>query len=100
MLKIIGFYCHNHDNRKAIWHHGKDDSDSGKGKENGWHRYGKDKKNEGRNYSHSRGPRIVVFLNQRYIMKQQIIAYRSGAHLQLACWNQLHIEYQRSTSMG
>lgn len=44
-------------------------------------------------------PRLL-FLNQRYIMKQQIIAYRSGAHLQLACWNQLHIEYQRSTSMG
>lgn len=42
----------------------------------------------------------LLFLNQRYIMKQQIIAYRSGAHLQLACWNQLHIEYQRSTSMG
>lgn len=42
----------------------------------------------------------LLFLNQRYIMKQQIIAYRSGAHLQLACWNQLHIEYLRSTSMG
>ena len=42
----------------------------------------------------------LLFLNQRYIMKQQIIAYRSGAHLQLACWNQLHIEYQRSTSTG
>lgn len=42
----------------------------------------------------------LLFLNQRYIMKQQIIAYRGGAHLQLACWNQLHIEYQRSTSMG
>ena len=42
----------------------------------------------------------LLFLNQRYIMKQQIIAYRSEAHLQLACWNQLHIEYQRSTSMG
>ena len=42
----------------------------------------------------------LLFLNQRYIMKQQIIAYRSGVHLQLACWNQLHIEYQRSTSMG
>lgn len=42
----------------------------------------------------------LLFLNQRYIMKQQIIAYRSGAHLQLACWNQLHIEYHRSTSMG
>lgn len=42
----------------------------------------------------------LLFLNQRYIMKQQIIAYRSGAHLQLACWNLLHIEYQRSTSTG
>lgn len=42
----------------------------------------------------------LLFLNQHYIMKQQIIAYRSGAHLQLACWNQLHIEYQRSTSTG
>lgn len=42
----------------------------------------------------------LLFLNQRYIMKQQIIAYRSGAHLQLAYWNQLHIEYQRSTSTG
>ena len=42
----------------------------------------------------------LLFLNQRYIMKQQIIAYRSGAHLQLACWNQLHIEYQRRSAMG
>ncbi len=42
----------------------------------------------------------LLFLNQRYIMKQQIIAYRSGAHLQVACWNQLHIEYQRRSAMG
>lgn len=27
----------------------------------------------------------LLFLNQRYIMKQQIIAYRSGAHLRVAC---------------
>lgn len=61
MLKIIGFCCHNHDNRKAIWHHGKDGGDGGKDNESCWHRYAQDKKNEGRNYSHSRGPRIVVF---------------------------------------
>lgn len=42
----------------------------------------------------------LLFLNQRYIMKQQIIAYRSGAHLQVACWNQLHIEFQRRSAMG
>lgn len=61
MLKIIGFCCHNHDNGKTIWHHGKDGGDGGKDKESCWHRYEQDKKNEGRNYSHSRGPRIVVF---------------------------------------
>lgn len=44
MLKIIGFCCHNHDNGKAIWHHGKDGSDSGKDHESDWHRYGQDKK--------------------------------------------------------
>ena len=89
MLKIIGFYCHNRDNSKALWHHGEDVGDGGKDNESDRHRYGQDKKHEGRNYSHSRGPRIVV-LNQRYIMKQQIIAYRSGAHLHMVCWNQLH----------
>ena len=61
MLKIIGFCCHNRDNSKALWHHGKDGGDGGKDNESDRHRYGQDKKNEGRNYSHSRGPRIVVF---------------------------------------
>lgn len=72
LLKIIGFYCHNRDNSKALWHHGKDGGDGGKDKESDRHRYGQDKKMKAATIPIVAAPGLL-FLNQRYIMKQQII---------------------------